>query len=121
MNAVPMHHLAWDTGHIEESVCGLELARRSCSATSLPRLGRRAPASRSTSWGTRRCTTRSAAAGIERVRRRLAPVLGGLRPGRLLDVGAGTGAFYGSVLLSRSGQYHLLRGDLVGRASPGHE
>lgn len=29
MNAVPMHHLAWDTGHIE-SVCGLELARRSC-------------------------------------------------------------------------------------------
>ena len=60
-------------------------------------------------------------AGIERVRRQLAPVLGGLRPGRLLDVGAGTGAFYGSVLLSRSGQYHLLRGDLAGRASPGHE
>lgn len=29
MNAVPMHHLAWDTGHIE-SMCGLELARRSC-------------------------------------------------------------------------------------------
>jgi Glycosyl transferases group 1 len=28
-NAVPMHHLAWDTGHIE-SVCGLELVRRSC-------------------------------------------------------------------------------------------
>jgi Glycosyl transferases group 1 len=29
MNAVPMHHLAWDTGHIE-TMCGLELARRSC-------------------------------------------------------------------------------------------
>jgi Glycosyl transferases group 1 len=29
MNAVPMHHLAWDTGHIE-TVCGLELTRRSC-------------------------------------------------------------------------------------------
>ena len=33
------------------------------------------------------------AAGIERVRRRLSPILGGLGPGRLLDVGAGTGAF----------------------------
>jgi hypothetical protein len=29
MNAVPMHHLAWDTGHIE-TVCGLGLAHRSC-------------------------------------------------------------------------------------------
>ena len=29
MDAVPMHHLAWDTGHIE-TVCELELARRSC-------------------------------------------------------------------------------------------
>jgi ubiquinone/menaquinone biosynthesis C-methylase UbiE len=34
------------------------------------------------------------AAGLERVRRRLAPVLSALGPGRLLDVGAGTGAFY---------------------------
>ena len=29
MNTVPMHHLAWDTGHIE-TMCGLDLARRSC-------------------------------------------------------------------------------------------
>jgi hypothetical protein len=29
MDAVPMHHLAWDTGHIE-TVFHLELARRSC-------------------------------------------------------------------------------------------
>jgi SAM-dependent methyltransferase len=34
------------------------------------------------------------AAGIEGLRRRLAPILGGLEPGALLDVGAGTGAFY---------------------------
>jgi SAM-dependent methyltransferase len=34
------------------------------------------------------------AAGIEKLRRRLAPILGGLEPGSLLDVGAGTGAFY---------------------------
>jgi SAM-dependent methyltransferase len=34
------------------------------------------------------------AAGIERLRRRLSPVLGRLEPGTLLDVGAGTGAFY---------------------------
>lgn len=34
------------------------------------------------------------AAGIEKLRRRLAPVLDGLGPGALLDVGAGTGAFY---------------------------
>jgi SAM-dependent methyltransferase len=34
------------------------------------------------------------AAGMERLRRRLAPVLGSLEPGTLLDVGAGTGAFY---------------------------
>jgi ubiquinone/menaquinone biosynthesis C-methylase UbiE len=35
------------------------------------------------------------AAGIEGLRRRLSPILGRLGPGRLLDVGAGTGAFYG--------------------------
>jgi ubiquinone/menaquinone biosynthesis C-methylase UbiE len=34
------------------------------------------------------------AAGIERLKRRLAPILGGLCPGTLLDVGAGTGSFY---------------------------
>jgi SAM-dependent methyltransferase len=34
------------------------------------------------------------AAGMERLRRRLEPVLGGLEQGRLLDVGAGTGAFF---------------------------
>jgi demethylmenaquinone methyltransferase/2-methoxy-6-polyprenyl-1,4-benzoquinol methylase len=33
-------------------------------------------------------------AGIEELRRRLAPALGGLEPGALLDVGAGTGAFF---------------------------
>jgi SAM-dependent methyltransferase len=37
------------------------------------------------------------AAGIGRLRHRLAPVLSRLEPGRLLDVGAGTGAFYGLV------------------------
>ena len=61
------------------------------------------------------------AAGLERLKRRVSPTLRALGSGTLLDVGAGTGAFYGSVLLSRSGQHHLLRGDLVGRASPGHE
>jgi SAM-dependent methyltransferase len=35
------------------------------------------------------------AAGLERLRRRLSPILGELGPGTLLDVGAGTGAFYG--------------------------
>jgi SAM-dependent methyltransferase len=35
------------------------------------------------------------AAGLEKLRLRLSPVLGGLGPGRLLDVGAGTGSFYG--------------------------
>jgi SAM-dependent methyltransferase len=35
------------------------------------------------------------AAGIETLRRRLAPVLGALEPGALLDIGAGTGAFHG--------------------------
>jgi spore maturation protein CgeB len=30
MDAVPMHHLAWDTAHIE-TACELELARRSCA------------------------------------------------------------------------------------------
>ena len=34
------------------------------------------------------------AAGLEGLRRRLAPILGRLGPGTLLDVGAGTGAFY---------------------------
>jgi ubiquinone/menaquinone biosynthesis C-methylase UbiE len=34
------------------------------------------------------------AAGLERLRRRLSPVLRRLEPGALLDVGAGTGAFY---------------------------
>lgn len=34
------------------------------------------------------------AAGIEKLRRQLSPVLGRLEPGTLLDVGAGTGAFY---------------------------
>jgi SAM-dependent methyltransferase len=33
-------------------------------------------------------------AGMERLRRRLSPVLGTLEAGTLLDVGAGTGAFY---------------------------
>jgi ubiquinone/menaquinone biosynthesis C-methylase UbiE len=33
-------------------------------------------------------------AGIEKLKRRLAPVLDALGPGKLLDVGAGTGAFY---------------------------
>jgi SAM-dependent methyltransferase len=35
------------------------------------------------------------AAGLERLKRRLSPILGRLGPGTLLDVGAGTGAFYG--------------------------
>jgi SAM-dependent methyltransferase len=35
------------------------------------------------------------AAGMERLRHRLAPILRRLEPGSLLDVGAGTGAFYG--------------------------
>jgi SAM-dependent methyltransferase len=35
------------------------------------------------------------AAGLERLRRRLSPILGRLGPGTLLDVGAGTGSFYG--------------------------
>jgi SAM-dependent methyltransferase len=34
------------------------------------------------------------AAGMERLRQRLSPVLGDLEAGTLLDVGAGTGAFY---------------------------
>jgi ubiquinone/menaquinone biosynthesis C-methylase UbiE len=34
------------------------------------------------------------AAGLERLKRRLAPSLGRLGPGVLLDVGAGTGSFY---------------------------
>jgi ubiquinone/menaquinone biosynthesis C-methylase UbiE len=34
------------------------------------------------------------AAGMEKLRRKLSPVLGRLEPGTLLDVGAGTGAFY---------------------------
>jgi SAM-dependent methyltransferase len=34
------------------------------------------------------------AAGMERLRRRLSPVLGNLEAGTLLDVGAGTGAFF---------------------------
>jgi ubiquinone/menaquinone biosynthesis C-methylase UbiE len=34
------------------------------------------------------------AAGLERLKRRVAPILGGLGPGTLLDVGAGTGSFY---------------------------
>jgi ubiquinone/menaquinone biosynthesis C-methylase UbiE len=34
------------------------------------------------------------AAGLERLRRRLSPILSQLGPGRLLDVGAGTGSFY---------------------------
>jgi SAM-dependent methyltransferase len=34
------------------------------------------------------------AAGMERLRRRLSPVLRRLEPGTLLDVGAGTGSFY---------------------------
>lgn len=35
------------------------------------------------------------AAGLERLRRRLSPILGHLGPGTLLDIGAGTGSFYG--------------------------
>jgi len=34
------------------------------------------------------------AAGLEKLRRRLSPILGQLGPGTLLDVGAGTGLFY---------------------------
>jgi ubiquinone/menaquinone biosynthesis C-methylase UbiE len=34
------------------------------------------------------------AAGLERLKRRVAPTLNGLGPGTLLDVGAGTGSFY---------------------------
>lgn len=37
------------------------------------------------------------AAGIKKLRRQLSPVLGRLEPGTLLDVGAGTGAFYESL------------------------
>jgi ubiquinone/menaquinone biosynthesis C-methylase UbiE len=37
------------------------------------------------------------AAGLEKLRRRLWPVLSQLEPGTLLDVGAGTGSFYGLV------------------------
>lgn len=35
------------------------------------------------------------AAGLERLKRRVSPILGRLEPGTLLDVGAGTGSFYG--------------------------
>jgi ubiquinone/menaquinone biosynthesis C-methylase UbiE len=37
------------------------------------------------------------AAGLEKLRRRLSPILRQLDPGTLLDVGAGTGSFYGLV------------------------